>query len=1046
MKLASERSAGASIVTEAAGEPVSAVNAVSAATANMMRAVSDADDGRHPASPGLFDDVSRWLPAVSGQSRLKLSAARAPQGRALRLDYTFDRSGGFVAIGCTLLRPMPQDYVIRFRLRGGSGAEQLELKLLDSGGQNVWRYTLNPLRPSARWRALEIESSAIEFAWGPASDSVITQLGRIEFAILANGGGSGGLWLSDLEIVDRVNTVSPRLRASSERDDHGAANAVLPGGWAPRADDVAPWIEIDLMQQRHLGGLVIDWLDTAPASGFVVQAAHRGTRWTTIYRAECGGGARSYVALPDTHAHRLRLQMSEACAGARLALQGYEFSRSMAAFWHTIAATEARRAHPRWLHREQTRWTPIGSPDHADSALISEDGAIEPYPGAFSIEPMLWSDGQLVGWSDVSSDQQLQEGWIPAPSVVWRDARWRLTITGESMSSGALRLRYQVENLGDAELSLRLFLLVRPFQVTPPWQQFKQWGGISRIHDLFCTDGALRVNQHRRLIPDTQTDATAAETGSLIALGFGARSFDEGSVVADLEHGQLPPRAEAHDRHGLATGVFGFELRLGAAQSRTLELNCLGDDGAPAVADRAFDWNSLLRPTQWHGNDWAADAILPAATAAAHILLLRDGAALRSGPRRYARSWIRDGAVMSAALLRMGSLAPVRAYILWYLRFQRADGFVPSCVDAQGADTRVEHDSHGELIVLIADHHRFSGDIDFLKLVWPHVERSAGFIERVIEHDGLLPISVSHEGYLSQPVHSYWDDAWALRGLRDAAELALLLQHEALAQHYRTLAANLSRALAASIAATRARHTLDFVPASLEWADFDPTATANAITLLDLLPEFDRASVEQTFERYYREWRRRQSGAQTWTNYSPYEIRIIGVFVRLGRREVALELLRYFLDARQPKAWNQWSEIVWRDAQTPGNLGDLPHGWVAAEYVLALRSLFAYECEAQQGLILAAGIASEWLDGGGVIVDRMPTAFGPLSYRLKRVDACMLEGRIESGIAGRVRLSPPVGSAIVRVEVNGIAHTAFDAASVSLDQFPARFLIHCAAA
>ena len=35
-----------------------------------------------------------------------------------------------------------------------------------------------------------------------------------------------------------------------------------------------------------------------------------------------------------------------------------------------------------------------------------------------------------------------------------------------------------------------------------------------------------------------------------------------------------------------------------------------------------------------------------------------------------------------------------------------------------------------------------------------------------------MPVSVSHEGYLAQPVHSYWDDFWALRGLRDAVDLA----------------------------------------------------------------------------------------------------------------------------------------------------------------------------------------------------------------------------------------------------------------------------------
>ena len=37
---------------------------------------------------------------------------------------------------------------------------------------------------------------------------------------------------------------------------------------------------------------------------------------------------------------------------------------------------------------------------------------------------------------------------------------------------------------------------------------------------------------------------------------------------------------------------------------------------------------------------------------------------------------------------------------------------------------------------------------------------------------GLLPESISHEGYASHPVHSYWDDFFAVRALADAAEAA----------------------------------------------------------------------------------------------------------------------------------------------------------------------------------------------------------------------------------------------------------------------------------
>ena len=125
--------------------------------------------------------------------------------------------------------------------------------------------------------------------------------------------------------------------------------------------------------------------------------------------------------------------------------------------------------------------------------------------------------------------------------------------------------------------------------------------------------------------------------------------------------------------------------------------------------------------------------------------------------------------------------------------------------------------------------------------------------------------------------------------------------------------------------------------------------------------------------------------------------------MRLGRREAALELLRFFLSDRRPQPWNQWPEIAWQDHKTPAHVGDLPHTWIAAEYVLALRSLFAYERAADRSLVLAAGLASEWIEGVGVRVMGMPTPYGALSYSLRRTDSRTLRFEIESLVTRRSR-------------------------------------------
>jgi hypothetical protein len=435
--------------------------------------------------------------------------------------------------------------------------------------------------------------------------------------------------------------------------------------------------------------------------------------------------------------------------------------------------------------------------------------------------------------------------------------------------------------------------------------------------------------------------------------------------------------------------------------------------------ESAFDWSTRLPANQWMGGDWLTEVIRASLTATAHILVTRSGPALQPGPRRYTRSWIRDGAMMSAALLRMGHAEAVREFIRWYAPHQRADGFVPCCIDSEGVDWLVEHDSHGQLLALVADYQRFAPDDHLIEDSWPFIAKAAGCIERLLGEDGLLPVSVSHEGYLAQPVHSYWDDFWAVRGLRDAARLARATGREDRAVHWEMLCRRLEAALFASIEKTRSQRNLDFIPGSIEWADFDPTATANALYLLDIPHGIDRRAVERTFDIYLAEWRKKRSGELTSANYTPYEIRIIGAFVRLGRRDAALELLRFFMSDRRPRAWNQWPEIAWRDTAAPAHLGDLPHTWIAAEYVLAVRSLFAYEREEDSSLVIAAGLAPEWLDGEGVRVNDMPTLHGTLSYSLRRLDAATVRFEISSAINARVILRPPLAGPLRSVTIDG---------------------------
>jgi hypothetical protein len=179
--------------------------------------------------------------------------------------------------------------------------------------------------------------------------------------------------------------------------------------------------------------------------------------------------------------------------------------------------------------------------------------------------------------------------------------------------------------------------------------------------------------------------------------------------------------------------------------------------------------------------------------------------------------------------------------------------------------------------------------------------------------------------------------------------------------------------------------------------------------------------LQQTFERYWREFLARRDGAKGWNEYTPYELRNVAVFARLGWRARARELLDFFLAHRRPAAWNQWAEVVGRELRHPRFIGDMPHAWVGSDFISAVLDLFAYERAGDEALVLAAGIPNDWLAEEGVRVENLRTPYGTLSYALRR-DGRNIVLTIAGGLQpppGGLVFSAPPGSRGHSVSVNG---------------------------
>jgi len=934
----------------------------------------------------LFEDIESWKVFASGHAEGWVSRG---EGGGLKLEYDFHEGGGFVALRREVAFAMPETFELGFDLKGAGAANDFEFKVADPAGVNVWRHRREGLILGSEWLGCRICERDLPFAWGPAGGGTPSAVGAVEFVVTAAAGGRGVLEISKPWFEDQSLRLPLQVMASSGAGAASVLSDESGAHWQADAADAKPWWMVDLGRMHRFGGLLIEWPAAGVPRSFEVQVSNNGQSWSLLRRVADARGEKNHLATPGAETRFLRLAFSNAEAASlrRLHLKPDAFSRLPNEFIHHVAADFPRGWFPRYWHREQSYWTVVGTPEGGRRALINEEGLIETDEGAFSVEPFIVTDDGLLTWADVSTRAALPEGGEPMPSVIWRAEGLSLKILPWLRGSGRgieLCVSYRLE-CERAHSGVKLVLALRPFQVTPPWQAFRNMGGRAVLRKIECGE--------RGVVADGKQISF-----SLPASRIGAATFDEGGVLAVLAEKQMPQSACVDDESGLASASIEWALAPGET---TLEVTVRvpyfeNATPAPDVSrdDAMREWQRTLGGIEWRVPNAAKGAIATLRTACAQIMINRDGAALQPGARRYTRSWIRDGVIMGAALAKCGLADPFKHFMEWYAPFQRDDGFVFCVVDRDGMDPLVEHDSHGQFIWGMREVHRATGDAAFVASCFDRVERAAGHLialrrQRMSERYrggelaacfGLLPESASHEGYLAHPVHSYWDDFWALRGLQAAAELATAVGRNEDAALWKNEADAFLQDLVRSIESVIATRNLQYIPGSVEWADFDPTATANAISQLDFADALPQGPLQKTFATYLEGFRRRQDPQLPWTNYSAYEIRIIGALVRLGKRAEANELLEFFLADRRPLEWNQWPEISWRDPRSPGHLGDLPHTWIAAEYVLALCSMIASEREADDSLVLAAGMPCAWITGDGFEVRGLPTRHGKLDF------------------------------------------------------------------
>ena len=662
---------------------------------------------------------------------------------------------------------------------------------------------------------------------------------------------------------------------------------------------------------------------------------------------------------------------------------------------------------PAWVNGAYHAWTFTGVPGATEEALITAATDVAPWADAPLLS--LWvQDGEGGVHVPPAATFGLEDGFLPLPRATWEAAGLAFTATLRPRPDGTgTYWQTTVRNPAGEAREATLLLLARPLAVEADWRPIYTTG--------FDLEGRLSLNGQPFL-------ATAPAPDS-------RRSSNLAALQDALAAGRLPAGAEPGSCTPAGDGavVMAYPLNLGAGEAYTLTVAFPGEAGQPlpdlaeagaqATAAREMWQAALADPVLAVPDGTVMDAYR---ASAGYLQIALDPNGPHPGPLEHDALWTRDAAYIGATLLRLGESETVREYISSLLAYQREDGYVPAIIETgRGPRPDEEWDAQGQLIYLIGEYYRYSGDEERVRAWYPSVVSAAEFIRELREQTaddppatrGILPPSRSAEDLGSAEWHHYWDNFWAVAGLTYGAHLAQALGQAEDAAWMAAEAEALTEALRASIEVVMGPE-----PAYIPNGPEDVTSSAmargstNALYPVEVFARTDPL-VTRSFAAYYEQWIAPQDGGykhiygQLW----PYGgLGLARDYVRLGQQGIVHQILGWTLENQTLDGTFAWAEQV--NPDTGGiSGGDMPHAWAASSLITLVREMLLIHN--WDDVELFAGVPGSWLEAGKTVALRQaPTPFGPVT--------ATLEGnlsRFDPAWAGTVTLAveatatPPAG-------------------------------------
>jgi putative flippase GtrA len=651
-------------------------------------------------------------------------------------------------------------------------------------------------------------------------------------------------------------------------------------------------------------------------------------------------------------------------------------------------------------------WTALGVVDGSDYPLVDPRGLLTPFYDGWSID--VWivpHEGEpLIPSRCLNVTQQM----LMDDNLC--------VLTGSSFDQLKLELKAQVigpprasicqlEIRGFSGVKARLVVSLRPYNPE----------GVSFINNIGLIENSLgwHVNQENFIYLDKPPDK------------YVFSNYHRGDV-----HGRLTTQdneKEISCKVGLASSAAIYMLEAGQAQTITLSVPLWKNKINP----EALGEGQRTAQLAWKESLQGACALqIPDEhfqflyKAAIRTMILHSPKEVYPGPFIYRRFWFRDASFILYALLCVGIKERVHRALDCFRARQTAYGYFLS---QEG-----EWDSNGEALWIMRQYCEMTGNVPPQEWM-ESIKRGGKWITRKrlpgnapSAHAGLLPSGFSAE-HLGPNDFYYWDDFWAVAGLKAASYLCAANKDHEGAVYFEGESHSLLGSINQSLKKVEDRLQRPAIPAS-PYRRLDTGAIGSLTASYPLrIFETNDPRILDTADFLVKNCLVHGGffHDMTHSGINPYlTLHLAQVFLRAGDP-------RYFglmtAVAKLASPTGQWPESIHPNTGG-GCMGDGQHVWAAAEWVMMIRNCFVRE--ENEGLILCSGVPQIWLDKKQTIVfGPAPTSFGGIQISIKPYGENILiewQGQwfgphspvIDVHLPGykRVRMDPAANSLELKVE------------------------------